>query len=195
MAPAGAAPAPAPPEDVDPRAQSVNPAAALETLPPAVLDIPAVFAVAKGQPAAVSAPDESPDPAVKAITKNAQALVAAGFGIYETRDKKNWVLYNSQLVHPGDLLEADSQGTLGDVAPPFNTIGGQPAPAGAAPAGSATPAPTDQGPAPTPASQPAASVQTNLAVKRQANITPGSPTSGPKPGAGRILNSILKPAV
>lgn len=181
-----AAPAPAS-EDVDPRASSINPAAALETLPPDVLDIPAVFAVAKGQPAAISAPDESSDPAVKTITKNAQALVASGFGIYESRDGKTWVLYNSQLIHPGDLIDADVQGKLSEIAPPFNSLSGSPQGSeGAAPAA---------GPAQTPESQPAASVQTDLAVKRQANLTPGSPTSGPKPGAGRILNSILKNAI
>jgi hypothetical protein len=184
MAAPGATPAaPATPEEA--QAGGVHPAAALETLPSEVLDIPAVFAVAKGNPPAISAPDESPDPAVKAITKNAQALVAGGFGIYESRDGKNWVLYNSALVQPGDLIDADVQGKLSEVAPPFNSIGGNASSSGQPATGAA----------PTAESQPAASVQTNLAVKRQTNLAPGAPTSGPVPGSGRILNNILKPAV
>lgn len=38
-----------------------------------------------------------------------------------------------------------------------------------------------------------ASVQKRLLAERNANLSPGAPTSGPAPGQGRILNSILKP--
>lgn len=171
--------------------KGVNPAAALETLPPEVLDIPAVYNVAKGSPAAVSAPDKSEDPAVKAIIKHAQDLVAVGFGIYESMDKKNWVLFNTQAVSPGDLHEADAAGKLLDVAPDFSSVKTA-APGAAPPAGAPTAAP--QAPAQQPESQPAASVQAKLATRRAANLAPGSPTSG-QAGAGRLLNQILKPAV
>lgn len=165
---------------------SINPASALETLPADVLDIPAVFAVAKGQPAAVSAPNPSDDAAIKALTKNAQALVGAGFGLYESRDGKTRVLYNSSLMDVGSLLDADVQGTLGDVAPSFSTLqtpGANPALPGAT------------GAAPAAESQPAPDVQNQLSTKRTTNLTPGGPTSGARPGAGRILNNILKSAV
>lgn len=165
---------------------SINPATALETLPADVLDIPAVFAVSKGQPAAVSAPNPSDDPAIKALTKNAQALVAAGFGLYESRDGKNRVLYNSALIDAGSLLDADVQGKLAEVAPPFGSVQAP----GASPV-----LPGATGAAPTPASQPASAVQTELATQRTDNLSPGSPTSGPRPGAGRLLNALLKPAV
>lgn len=179
----------APPPDAMAPAQpegSINPAAALETLPADVLDIPAVFAVSKGQPAAVSAPNPTDDPAIKVLTKNAQALVAAGFGLYESRDGKNRVLYNSALIDVGSLLDADVQGKLAEVAPPFSSIQ-------APGASSALPGAT--GAAPSPMSQPASAVQTELATQRTNNINPGSPTSGPKPGAGRLLNALLTPAV
>lgn len=167
---------------------SVNPAAALETLPADVLDIPAVFAVAKGQPAAVSTPNPSDDPAVKALTKNAQSLVAGGFGLYESRDGKTRVLYNSSLMDVGSLLDADVQGTLGDVAPDFSSLqtpGANPALPGA----------TGAAPAQQAESQPAPDVQNQLATKRTTNLSAGSPTSGARPGAGRILNNIMKSAV
>lgn len=165
-----------------------NPAAMLDLLPADVLDNPVIFALAKGAPGAVSAPKKSKDPVVKSVIANAEPLVAAGFGIYESIDKKTDVLFNTQAVDVGDLQEADQQGRLLEVAPSFDTIkGAQPAGAGAvAPASSALP------PAVTPESQPAPSVQNKLMNARTKNLQPQGPTGGAAPGAGQILNSILK---
>ncbi len=162
-----------------------NPAAMLDLLPAEVLDNDIVFAVAKGSPGAVSAPKKSKDPVVKSVIKHAEPLVAAGFGIYESIDKKTDVLFNTQTVDVGDLQEADQQGRLMDVAPLFSSVQGTPA-AGAAPAAALPSAPM------TPESQPAPSVQNKLATQRTKNLMPTSPTGGPAPGAGQILNSILK---
>ena len=56
-----------------------------------------------------------------------------------------------------------------------------------------------QGAAPLPASGGAqgapSGVQRALAKARISALQPGAPTSGPSPGAGRLLNSILKPVV
>lgn len=172
-----------------PGAAKTNPAAMLELLPSEVLDNPVIFALAKGKPGAISAPKKSKDPVVQSVIKNAEPLVAAGFGIYESIDKKNDVLFNSALVDAGDLQEADQQGRLLEVAPLFSTVtqqGATPAGSGAMPAAPALP------PASAPESQPAPSVQTKLATARTKNLQPSSPTGGPAPGAGQILNSILK---
>jgi len=172
----------------------MHPAALLETLPSELLDNPLIFSIAKGNPAAVSAPDKSKDPAVLAVVKHAQPLVAAGFGIYHSIDKKTDVLFNTQAIHPGDLQEADQQGRLLEVAPPFDALKANAAATGAAPEG-APPAAAAGGlpPAtPPPMSQPAPSVQNKLAQSRVKNLTPLGPTGGPAPGAGNILNSILK---
>ena len=175
--------------------KGVNPAAALETLPADIVDIPVIYNVAKGSPPAVSAPDQSNDPAVQAIIKHAQDLVAAGFGLYESIDGKNWVLFNTQSISADDLHTADSQGKLLEVAPAFSSVKtSAPGQAAAGPAAGSPPA-APQAPAQQPESQPAPSVQQKLATSRTANLAPGSPTSGPAPGAGRLLNSILKPAV
>lgn len=195
---AGAAPPPTPTPEAAPEEASgggnglvSHPAAMLETLPADLLDNPLIFSIAKGQPAAVSAPDKSKDPMVLAVMKHAQPLVAAGFGIYHSHDKKNWVLFNTQALHAGDLEQADQQGRLEEIAPPFNTLNapGAPSIAGATPSGGAGAAPMAMG------SPPAASVQNKLASLRGKNLSPTSPTGGAAPGAGQILNSILKPVV
>jgi len=186
----GAAPAaPVVPEEAAPApsGMSSNPAAMLEMLPAEMLDNDLIFAVAKGQPGAVSAPKKSSDPVVKAVIKHAEPLVAAGFGIYESIDKKNDVLFNTQTVDVGDLQEADQQGRLLELAPLFSTVKGNAAPAAGGEA-SAPPAPMGA----TPESQPASSVQNKLAGQRIRNLTPQGPTGGAAPGAGQILNSILK---
>jgi hypothetical protein len=172
-----------------------NPAAMLELLPADVLDSPIIFALAKGNPGAVSAPKKTKDPVVQAVIKNAESLVAAGFGIYESIDKKNDVLFNTQAIDVGDLQEADQQGRLLEIAPLFSTVTG-PAPAGSgAPSAAGAPAASALPPASAPESQPAPGVQNKLATTRMKNLMPSSPTGGPAPGAGQILNSILKQPV
>jgi hypothetical protein len=165
----------------------------LELLPEKVLDNPVIFALAKGKPGAVSAPKKSKDPVVKSVIENAEPLVAAGFGIYESIDKKTDVLFNTQLIDAGDLQEADQQGRLNEVAPLFSTVTSG---AGATPAGSGAVAPPSAlPPASAPESQPAPSVQTKLMSARTKNLQPPGPTGGAAPGAGQILNSILKQPV
>jgi hypothetical protein len=163
----------------------------LDLLPADVLDNPVIFALAKGKPSAVSAPKKSKDPVVKSVIDNAESLVASGFGIYESIDKKTDVLFNTQAVDVGDLQEADQQGRLLDLAPLFSSVTGA-APAGA---GATAPAPSALPPASAPESQPAPSVQTKLASARTKNLQMPSPTGGAAPGAGQILNSILKQPV
>lgn len=196
--PDAANPAQPPDESAPPEGASgdnrleMHPAALLETLPSELLDNPLIFSIAKGNPAAVSAPDKSKDPAVLAVVKHAQPLVAAGFGIYHSIDKKTDVLFNTQAIHPGDLQEADQQGRLLEVAPPFDALkanAAATAPEGAPPAAAAGGLPPAT---PPPMSQPAPSVQNKLAQSRVKNLTPLGPTGGPAPGAGNILNSILK---
>jgi hypothetical protein len=206
--PAGSTPEPSPDGSAAPDQQTTrptdysgpggggsHPAAMLETLPPDLLDNPLTFAISKGQPAAVSAPGNSKDPYVKSVEKHAQAMVAAGFGIYHSQDKKTYVLFNTQIVHPYDLGVADKAGKLLDIAPPFDKVQLQTPAAGAqaTPSGGAGAAPIAG--ASVPASQPAASVQNKLAAIRGKNLSPMSPTGGAAPGAGGILNSILRPAV
>jgi hypothetical protein len=125
------------------------------------------------------------------------------------------VIFNALHIHPEDIQAADKAGKLQAIAPPWDVIDHAVAKSGHnnpvltrthAPAGFATPTPKappqmnlPPGASPAPAapigpSQPAGA-QRALATARARAMQPGAPTSGPEPGAGRLLNQILKPVV
>ena len=157
-------------------------------IPEEVLKIPAVFGVLQGTPPAVYAEVGDTSDEVKVVDKHAKQLVKSGLDFYRTKDKAKIVLFNGLLVKPEEIAQADAAGNLGSIAAPFAEInaaisGGEPM---AKQGQSAAP--------PAPMAAPPADVQNQLTTKRTANLTPGGPTSGAAPGAGRILNNILKPA-
>jgi hypothetical protein len=166
------------------------PAADVEGLPDEVLQIPAIQGILLGAPPATYAPTDAEFPEIEVVNRNGKALLAAGIGAYRTIDKKNMVLFNRLYLKPEELEKADKAGDLDSVAVPFEELNasfsenfeGAPAEGGGASA-------------PAPATQPDADVQNRLATARMQNTTPGGPTSGPAPGAGRVLNNILKQAV
>jgi hypothetical protein len=145
---------------------------------------------------------------VKLIADNKGVLTQAGFGFYRSLDGKKGVMFNALHVHPQDLQAADRQGKLLQVAPDWDLVNHAIAKMGlnhpihsmqAPPAGFAPPTPQ----APPQAASgmlplmppPPASVGNKMASARIANIQPGAPTSGPSPGAGRLLNSVLRGVV
>jgi hypothetical protein len=83
-------------------------------------------------------------------------------------------------------LEVVEQAILGDPSanPVLSSQGVPNAPAVATPSG-ATP----------PAGAPPTATPSRVTTQRKQNLTAGSPTSGPRPGAGRVLNEIMKPVV
>lgn len=179
-------------------------------LPDDVLKVPAMQAIMAGQPGAFSAVLETFDstPEAKNLVKHKDALMEAGFGLYRSLDGSKGAVFNQLFVSPQQIQEADQAGQLESIAPPFDELNAAVASSGAAnpvlaegerptgfatgsgAAGGAQPALPTAMPAP-----PSSSVQRTLASKRAANLAPGAPASGPKPGSGRILNSILKPVV
>lgn len=184
-------------------------------IPDEVLKIPAIQAILAGQPAAVSAPlkEFSARPEAKAIIKNAPTLQQAGFGLYRSLSGDLGVLFNQMHIHGEDLVNADKAGKLTEVAPPFDQVNDAVGKSGkdhpilktqGVPNGfkSATPvqppqaSPEVTNPAPAPQSMGGpgpAQLQANRA--RLQNLAVGGPISGPRPGAGRILNNVLKPVV
>lgn len=156
-------------------------------LPAEVLEIPAMHGLLHGAPPAVyvEAGDKSPE--VQTVAKNKDTLVEAGFGFYRSKDNTLTVLYNGVYVSPDTLKAADEAGKLTEVAVPFaqlrsdyeNAVSGNTMPGQSVSSG--TP--------------PSARSQSKLTTARIKNLQPGSPTSGPSPGAGRIINSILQPAI
>lgn len=168
-------------------------------LPDEVLMIPAVQGILEGRPAAVyDVTKGSKTPAIEAITKNYQALADAGIGFYQSKDGAISVAYNTQFISPEEIEKADAEDKLTEIAEPIGSVLGAydavlnesaatPATDGQVnPATSAAPAPTGAAPAP---------VERKLTTARLQNIALGSPTSGPAPGAGRVLNNVLKRAV
>lgn len=178
-------------------------------LPDEILQIPAMQAVLAGKPAAVSASmaEFQKRPEAKAIITHKDALLQAGFGLYRSLAGDMGVVFNQLHMHPQELQEADKAGKLQEIAPPFDQVNDSVSKAGpedhpimttgevpAGPKGMPMPTPPQANSRPMPAPAPA-SVQNKLASARTKNIQPGSPTSGAQPGAGRLLNSVLKPVI
>lgn len=193
-------------------------------LPPELLHIPAMQALVAGSPPAISAPikEFASNPVGKLIVANKDLLQQAGMGFYRSMSGDIGVVFNMLHVHPQDLQAADKAGKLNVLAPPFDAINHAvgksglrnpvlsrgavpngfkpPTPQSPAPAGPAmNPAPkmpTPNLPKPGPAPKtPVSGLQRQIFDLRRDAVAPGTPTTGPAPGAGRLLNSILKPGV
>lgn len=173
------APAPAVPE---------APAAEGGDIPDAVLQIPEMAGLLQGTPPAVWTSPDDQSPEVQTIVQNADALQQAGFGFYGGNDGQTTVMFNTQHVSAEELKAADAKGKLRDYATPFSELQSAYG-AGAAPeAAGAPPAEVPAGPANVP-------LDKKLATKRLQNLAIGDPTSGPTPGQGRLLSSIVTPTV
>lgn len=157
------------------------------TIPDAVLEIPAMYGLLRGAPAAISVPIGFKSPETALIGKHAQDLVNAGMGFYDSEDKSMRVMFNEAYVNAKQLADADKAGKLSQIVVPLEAVNAE---VNGAEAGASVPAV-----APAAGTPPAASAQRSLNTKRVNNLQPGSPTSGPAPGAGRVLNNILKSTV
>jgi len=188
--------------EVNPKPGSELPKIKTGGLSDDLLQIPAMQALFAGQPPAVSTniKEFSQRPEAKVIEANKNAIQRAGVGFYRSMAGDLGVLFNQLHIAGQDLIEADKAGRLTEVAPAFDEVNqavstsgeGNPVLSAEVPGGAKTaniPAPA---PSPTPAP---ASVQNKLTTARLKNVALGAPTSGPQPGAGRILNTLLKPAV
>lgn len=184
-------------------------------LAPALLHIPAMQALMVGKPAAASVhfTHDKALPVAKEIFDHKEDLLKAGFALYRSLSGDVGVIFNQLYLHPEELKAADQAGQLMQIAPPLGQLnhatgaagrnhpifshagvpgGPKPAPMPQVPqSGMAQPAPIAAGPGPT---MPA-DVQRQLLQAKLANIPLGAPTSGPSPGAGRILNTLQKPVV
>jgi hypothetical protein len=164
-----------------------------------------------GNPAALSAniKDFNKKPEAKILAENKQGLTEHGFDFYKSQSGDLGVIFNTLHIHPQDLQAADAAGKLREIAPPFDVVNhavtkaglhnpvltAQTPPKGQAMAAPPVPPQAAQAPMPAqPAVAPAGSaILKNLMNQRVKNMQPGSPLSGPEPGAGRLLNQILKP--
>lgn len=172
-------------------------------LPSELLQLPAFQALFAGQPPALSAPvaDFTKRPETKLVADNKSGLMKAGIGFYRSVGGDLGVVFNQMFVSGEELKAADAAGQLLEIAPPFDTVSASVAQSGAnnpvlnaqtpsGPRGAPVPTPPQSG-----GKSPSAASQRKVTAARVMNIQPGAPTSGPSPGAGRLLNSILKPVI
>jgi hypothetical protein len=195
------------PLDIQPAAPA--PAAPVEQPPVGdAFQIPAVGALLAGSPPAVSMDIKamSGTPESRSIAKALPELMQAGLGLYKAKDGKTGVLFNQTRLHPQAVKAADKAGKLSEIAPSFEQVTaklaelgpeGHPALTAEPPTGIAPP-PGPESPTPPQLATgmvPPAPVSKTMRSARVNAVQPGSPTSGPKPGAGRVINTLQKRVV
>lgn len=174
--------------------------------------IPVIQGLLAGEPAAVSVPIAEFDamPEGKLITQNKDSLMGAGIGFYRSLGGDLGAIFNRMFLSDQEIQAADKAGKLLEVAPPFTQVnqalsqaGAQnpvlregERPTGFKTGGAQAPSPAGIAQAVTPpTAMPASKTPARVMQAKMRALNPGSPTEGPKPGAGRLLNQILKPVV
>lgn len=185
-------------DDIQPKSEKKP--SADDGLPDKLLsEVPALHLLMQGSPPATYAAKGADFPELKLLEQHGKELASAGFRAMPTADGKSIVFYNGLYLNPDKIKEAEKSGSLDKIAAPYAELRSafEGAKNSAATDGGTTEAPpaAPAAASATPESQPAPSVQKKLTTARIASLAPGSPTSGPMPGSGRILNSIVKPVV
>lgn len=154
-----------------------------------VLRLPVVQALTIGEPPAVSADIVafSKTPEAKIIAQNKKSLMSAGFGFYRSLDGQFGTMFNQLFITGEDVKKADQAGALLEIAPLESDVKTVLQTAGQEQQAAVPPAPI--------ASPTAAPANRKVMEERVTNMAPGSPLQGPRPGAGQILSSILKPVL
>jgi len=181
-------------------------------LPPEIAQVPVVQMISLGQPPAVRVGSGEYYPELEVVMAKADALLENGLDIYGAMDK-SIVLFNPLMVTAEELQHLDQTGQLAQAVPDYAEITGSmpqevsdakvsqlvdsgDALAERLTAAGAAPQTPPPGPgAPTPVPSAPASVQAAAARNQVQNLQAagGSPTSGPRPGGGRLLNTLLRP--
>jgi hypothetical protein len=179
-------------------------------LPDELLQIPALQGLLTGAPPAVSMKikDFNKTEGAKLIKEHKDELLNSGIQFYRSLSGDTGVMFNALYINGEDIKAADKAGKLPEVAPPVDTVNAQiskmgmnehptlnfkGSPGGLAGPGAPLPPQSANSPMPMPTGSPG--VNRDRLMAQIANIKPGAPTTGPKPGAGRLLNSILKPVL
>jgi hypothetical protein len=192
-------PAPVP---VEPTLEPEPTAAPAEgELPDELIQEPVMQALMSGSPPAVSGDIKALEnsPFGKLVGKYAQVLNRAGMGFYRSQQGNIGAMFNQLYIQPEAIMEADQKGALQEIAPPISEVekalAADPSKNPVLSASGPPTAPPVAPPSPAPAGGGGAAPSPSLSTARRRNTQLGSPTSGPSPGAGRVLNAILKPVV
>ena len=175
--------------EIPPTDSTEIPAEDGEGLPDELLAQPFIAALMQGTPPAVYVPNDFTSPEVELVIKNAEALGNAGFRIYPSKSKPVTVLFNAVKLSPEEVSEADASGKIDQIAIPFQEL--QEVIAGAS-GEAASPAPAAAAPVST---APVPMADERVTSARVKNLVPGTPTSGPTPGQGRLMSNISKPVI
>lgn len=175
--------------------------------------MPVVRSIAVARPPAVRLPPGHYFPELSALGKKLPNLLQSGFDVYRA-STDDLVLFNPLAMPLEELQAIDQKGKLAELVPDYGTLTNQlpkemtdeeavqqvseseEIERGLASLGGEAPAPATGGmPAQTPVPPPNPAATSALNRTRVQAMQPGSPTSGPAPGAGRVLNGLLKPAL
>lgn len=191
-------------------AKQVNPF----KLPPEVAKIPAVQLVSVGAPPAIRVGPGEFYPDIEPVVDNIDKVLSSGLDVYRAQDD-SLVLFNPLFISGEELTYLDGKGQLNQVVPDYGSVSGsqpQEIPddkigayldrgeqlqgkmqdltngesVNAAPQATGTPTPV---PGPTPGQRSAVLNHQQQAIQAAG----GPPTSGPVPGGGRLLNTLLRP--
>lgn len=207
-----AAPPPVSPEDetvTAPPAVETAEEAAEGGLPDELLQIPALQGLMSGQPPAVSVALKGfgNRPEARLITDNKRQLQEAGLGFYRALDGTTGVIFNSLYVKPQDIQAADKAGRLTELAPSFDEVNSAVLQAGpdnpvmrmgavpGGPAGAAPAVPQMGSMSGMRMSGLSGAAEKKLTTARLKSLQQGPPSSGARPGGGRLLNAIMGRAI
>lgn len=176
----------------------------LALTPDEAAQIPPVKQIVEGEiPGVYVNASEKDDPLWSFLKINLPVIGKLGLGVYKSADSSKVALFNPETVP--DIKSLDAQGQLDSQLVPFSQFAGQKVDLGALrgqPKTEATGSTTDLGVQPAASPTPAQPIPSTppatgkkLATTRLANLTPDQPTEGPRPGAGRLINGLLKRAV
>lgn len=185
---------------------------AAASLSPEILQIPAMQGILAGEPAAFSVPIAGFEarPEGKIIISNKDPLMQAGIGFYRSLGGDIGAIFNRFFLADTEIQQADKEGRLAEIAPSFEQVNqmisqsgqqnpmfsAKQRPTGIKSAGATVPVPGPVANVSQPAAAPTGQrTPARLLGAKMRNLDVGSPTEGSKPGAGRLLNSILKPVL
>ena len=163
-----------------------------DSLPPAVSKNPAVALILEQKIPGVLFPANVDYPRGDELSQHAQTLIDIGLGVYIDK-QQNSVVFNPVVVSVEEVEKAGEAGELEQLFPEYGKLTGEtPTNSSAAPMNSASVLPPSPSGAIPKQTASAANSTNNARLK---NMTPGAPTSGPFPGAGRVVNTLAKRAV
>jgi hypothetical protein len=179
-----------------------------------VANVPAVKLVSIGAPPAVRVGPGEYYPEIDPVIDHMDTVLSSGLDVYHAMDN-SMVLFNPLFIQEAELQYLDQNGQLQDVVPDYGQVtGNQPQEipddqiAAFVDRGDAMAAKLNElsGPGeeevsvqpagqPTPVPQPSPAEQAAVVdnQSRAMRAFGGSPTSGPHPGGGRLLNALLQP--